>query len=345
MELLDRYLQAVEFWLPKRQRQDIIAELSEDLRSQIEDKESELGRKLTDAEVEEILNRCGSPMTVALRYRPQQFLIGPALFPIYRFVLGVLLIGCIVPRILIWMAFLLIDPVHRGYLHMENLWATVVFFVFFTTLAFAIFERSGVKLELNTWNPRKLPPLRDPNRISRFGALTEIAMAVIFNIWFAGAFWPQSTDLGKIGLHRLGLGGVEVTLAPVWRFFFWSLLLVAAANVALAAMNLFRPYWTVRRATLRLLFDAAGAGLICWLLKAQALVGISAPGLSAAKAIVLTNFINLWMAKMLPWSIIVMVVILCVDGYRILRLRGIGGRGNSLEPVVKQMSNLMVSGD
>jgi hypothetical protein len=344
MELLDRYLQAVEFWLPKRQRRDMITELSEDLRSQVEDKESELGRKLTEAEVEEILNRCGSPMTVALRYRPQQFLIGPALFPIYRFVLGVLLIGCIVPRILIWLAFLLIDPVHRGYLHMENLWATAVFFVFFTTLAFAILERSGVKLELNRWNPRKLPPLRDPNRISRSGALAEIAMAVIFNIWFAVTFWPQSTDLGKIGLHRLGLRGVEVTLASVWRFFFWSLLLVAVANVALAAVNLFRPHWTARRATLRLLFDAAGAGLICWLLKAQALAGIAVPGLPAAKALVLTNCINLWMAKMLPWAIVVMVVILCFDGYRILRLRGICGSGNSLEPVVKQVSNLMVSG-
>ena len=59
MELLDRYLQAIEFWLPKRQRQDIIAELSEDLRSQIEEKETTLGRKLEDAEVEAILKRCG----------------------------------------------------------------------------------------------------------------------------------------------------------------------------------------------------------------------------------------------------------------------------------------------
>jgi hypothetical protein len=28
MELIERYLQAVKFWLPKEQRQDIIAELS-----------------------------------------------------------------------------------------------------------------------------------------------------------------------------------------------------------------------------------------------------------------------------------------------------------------------------
>src|ERR1700687_2130369 len=93
MALLDRYLQAIEFWLPKRQRQDIIAELSEDLRSQIEEKETELGRKLEDAEVEAILKRCGAPLEVAARYRPQQYLIGPLLFPVYRFLVAGSVIG------------------------------------------------------------------------------------------------------------------------------------------------------------------------------------------------------------------------------------------------------------
>lgn len=50
MELLDRYLQAVRFWLPKAQQQDIIAELSSDLHSQIEDRETELGRPLNEAD-------------------------------------------------------------------------------------------------------------------------------------------------------------------------------------------------------------------------------------------------------------------------------------------------------
>jgi hypothetical protein len=37
MELIDRYLQAVKFWLPKQQKLDIIAELSEDIYAQIEE--------------------------------------------------------------------------------------------------------------------------------------------------------------------------------------------------------------------------------------------------------------------------------------------------------------------
>src|SRR5258708_7998848 len=118
MELLDRYLQAVQFWLPKKQSRDIIAELSEDLRSQIEEKETELGRQLNEGELEAILKRCGSPLAVASRYLPQRYLIGPTLFPLYRFVLGILLLGCVVPRTLVWIGFLIIDPADRGYLHM-----------------------------------------------------------------------------------------------------------------------------------------------------------------------------------------------------------------------------------
>ncbi len=82
MELIDRYLKAVKFWLPKAQQDDIITELSEDVRSQIEDEEAELGRKLNEAEVEGILKQLGRPVLVANRYLPQQHLIGPVLFPI-----------------------------------------------------------------------------------------------------------------------------------------------------------------------------------------------------------------------------------------------------------------------
>ena len=49
MELVDRYLKAVRFWLPKTRQEDILAELSEGIRAQIDEKEAELGRKLTDA--------------------------------------------------------------------------------------------------------------------------------------------------------------------------------------------------------------------------------------------------------------------------------------------------------
>jgi hypothetical protein len=43
MEMLDRYLHAIEFWLPRAQKKDILAEISEDIHSQIEDEQAGLG--------------------------------------------------------------------------------------------------------------------------------------------------------------------------------------------------------------------------------------------------------------------------------------------------------------
>jgi len=96
MDLINRYLQAVKFWLPKNQKQDIIAELAEDLRSQIEDREAELGRKLNESEVADLLKQRGRPVLVANRFLPQDSLIGPVLFPIYLFVL--ILLGLFAAR-------------------------------------------------------------------------------------------------------------------------------------------------------------------------------------------------------------------------------------------------------
>ena len=92
MELLDRYLQAVRKHLPWQRQDDIIAELRANLEAQLEEKEAELGRPLTAVEMEDWIKQLGSPLQMAAHYRPQQYLIGPTLFPIYRNVLKIALI-------------------------------------------------------------------------------------------------------------------------------------------------------------------------------------------------------------------------------------------------------------
>ena len=76
MELLDRYLFAVSKHLPQARREDLIAELKDNLLSQIEDEEASLGRPLTTDEIAEVLRKHGRPLLVALQYLPQQHLIG-----------------------------------------------------------------------------------------------------------------------------------------------------------------------------------------------------------------------------------------------------------------------------
>jgi hypothetical protein len=87
MELLERYLQAVRKHLPWQGQDDIVAELRANLEAQLEDKQASLGRGLTADEAEAWLKQVGSPVRVAGRYQPQQYLIGPAVYPIYTYVL------------------------------------------------------------------------------------------------------------------------------------------------------------------------------------------------------------------------------------------------------------------
>src|ERR1700744_2342058 len=87
MEFLERYLQAVRKYLPAKRQDDILAELRANLESQLEDREAELGRPMTEAETAEWLKQMGPPTQMAARYQPAQYLIGPGLFPVYKHIL------------------------------------------------------------------------------------------------------------------------------------------------------------------------------------------------------------------------------------------------------------------
>ena len=81
MDLLERYLQAVRLFVPRRQHDDIVAEVSTNLVTRMEDLKKELGRPLSDEERVDVVRRNGHPVVVAGQYRGHERLIGPTLFP------------------------------------------------------------------------------------------------------------------------------------------------------------------------------------------------------------------------------------------------------------------------
>src|SRR5258708_29304929 len=161
MELLDRYLQAVKFWLAAKQKDDIVAELGDDLRSQIEDRERALGRKVNESEIADILKQRGRPVLVANRFRPQQHLIGPVLFPIYMFVLKIVAAFYMLPWILVWIGIAASRAAHTGQslLHaMASFWVAFWPMAFFMigsiTVVFATLERVQEKSGfMEKWDP------------------------------------------------------------------------------------------------------------------------------------------------------------------------------------------------
>jgi hypothetical protein len=320
MDLVDRYLQAVKFWLPKKQKADIIAELSEDLRSHIEDRETELGRMLNESEVAALLKQRGRPVLVANRFSPQESLIGPVLFPIYLLVLRIVAAFYIVPWALVWIGIAVSRASHSGQSLIGSVgsfwtafWPMAFFIIGGITTVFAVLERVQVKSRfLEEWDPRKLPPVRDPNRIPRANSFVEVVANLVFCTWLIGGMWYQTV------LH---FSGLTITLAPAWRYFFWGFLALSTANMVASGVNLIRPYWTWIRATIRLASDCIGSVLFCWLMKVDIIFAINVVNVAPEKTAQIAHAINWWSAKMFPFAVIACVMITLIDAYRIFRVR------------------------
>jgi hypothetical protein len=321
MQLLERYLNAVRFWLPKGQKDDILAELSEDLRATIAEREDALGRPLARDELAELLKHRGHPLIVATAYLPQRSLIGPALFPIYVFVLktvGLIFVG---PWTGVWTwAMFYIPGAARAHPQTIDkltalwsmLWVTVFVVFGIVTLIFAIVERVNGRLGLfHNWDPKSLPPA--VAEVPRSTSIFELAASLTFAIWWAAAMSSREISAGS---------SVALTLTPLWPYFFWGFLAVMLVNVALAAVNLMRPYWTRRRALLRLASDGCGSALFCWMLKANVVVSLSVAGVRPERTAEIVRELALWCGRGMPIAVAIGVGVAFWDARRVWRVNG-----------------------
>lgn len=313
MELIDRYLQAVRFWLPKQQKQDIIAEISEDIHSQIEEQEASLGRKLNQPEMQAVLKARGRPVLVANRYLPQEHLIGPLLFPIYRFVLKIVLLCYLVPWAMVSVTVATVTG-HGSALGIWNsIWSTAFIAFSTVTIVFAVLERVQEKTHfLEQWDPLKLPPIRNPNLVPRSASTIEVAANSLVLIWFA---------INMSSLVVMDQPGIRITLTPLWSYFYWTFLLLTLGNLMLACANLIRPEWTATKATLRLLFDAAGSVAFCWLCKVNVIASIAIANTPPERLRDIERVVNLWIERAFPFAVLVGMTIAVADVYRILRVK------------------------
>jgi len=251
MELLTSYLRAVRRYLPRRHRDDIIAELSEELRLQMEARQSELGRDLRDTEQMAILKEHGDPMIVARQYRQNERsltigweLIGPELFPMYLIILGLnltLALGftCVI--------FLYIHkPIEVGVLFRTGIIQVAV-----VTLTFTILNLVRRKYP----QPWYYPPaeLARMIPIAPWVSISGLCVWTLFSLWWAAVpFFPSLL---------FGSAAASLQLAPAWHRFYLPILILLAAGIAQRAVNLARPRWSGVLPASRLLINAVALGL------------------------------------------------------------------------------------
>jgi hypothetical protein len=185
MNMLERYLYAVERDLPKSEsRGDIIAEISEELQSQIEAREAQLGRALNADEEAALIKAYGNPRVIAGRYAAVPYLIGPELLPFYWYVLRLVL--SIVLGVEIVGAALLAAIARNMDLFLNGLnvaWLGLMYIFGIITIAFAVIERIKPKesplelLGVLRWDPRDLPL---PPGAGRFAPVSRFESAASF---------------------------------------------------------------------------------------------------------------------------------------------------------------------
>ncbi len=266
MNLIDRYLDAVGFWLPKDRKADILDELAEDIRSEREEKEAGLGRSLTQPEVEALLKSRGRPFQTAGRYLPPRVLIGSTLFPMYVMALKIAAwIGLGVSVVLpLALAYLLPSrsaaPAAVLVRSLDSLWSLALTWFALITIGFAVAERSqGGSGAAKDWDPNRLPPVKAGRRTSRASSLAEIIFGALVLSWWLGA----SRLPGLIVRNGEPL---EIAASPLWQDlrgrFLVPIALVLLAGILLAAVDLIQPRFSRWRTGARVAVDAAMAGML-----------------------------------------------------------------------------------
>ena len=273
MELLERYLRSVKFFLPRREQDDILRELSENILSQMEDKAAELGRPLNESEQAAILQQHGHPFVVASRFRnaPVQYLIGPVVFPFYWFVLKIIFwIGlgvCALNSIVLLSGG---EPV-RQLLHGLLAFGHVALPVFgWVTFLFAVQGFFIAKFHLvdkldRRWDPRSLPAVATPRRKARRSeSIFGLIAGTVYIAWLlAVPYYPYLI---------FGPAASALRLAPEWHRFYLPVVVLAIAGWAQAVVSLIRPEWTSLPSVTRLVSNVVALVILRSILKANSYV-------------------------------------------------------------------------
>lgn len=188
MELIERYLHAVGKYLPRKNREDILAEI----RSHLEDTLDErTGGNLSEEDVVALLQETGSPQKMAASYAPQgQYVVGPALFPLWRMVTGIAIAATLGAQLLAWGISVWVE---NGFVNtaemLGGLLNSVPMTIGWVVIVFMILQAKGVnpKLDDEPWNPRNLPAIENTDDVKRgeliagivFGSLVLAILAVM----------------------------------------------------------------------------------------------------------------------------------------------------------------------
>lgn len=174
MELIERYLNEVGKLLTKKNRQDILAEIKSHLEDTLDER---TGGKPTEEDVVALLKETGSPRKMAASYAPEgQYVVGPALYPLFRMITGIVIAAVIGAQLLAWVVSMWTGNSINVAEMLGGLLTSVPTSVGSVVIVFMILQAAGVNPKVEEdWDPRSLPAIENKQEINRGEVIFGIA--------------------------------------------------------------------------------------------------------------------------------------------------------------------------
>lgn len=258
--LTDRYVGAVLASIPPAERGDIEVELRAAIADAC-DAHLDAGEDPAAAEAAAIAE-LGDPDRLAERYTGRPLaLIGPARYSEWRTLLRTLL-TIVVPvttAVVVAAGALAGEPVASivgsGIGTAFNVFVQVCFW---TTLVFAVLERTGSAPSAREWSPSDLPPAPVRRLVTLCDTVTDVTVAVLV---VAAMVWQQNAPFAGPD------GAAGPILEPDHWGTWWPLLIaVVLAQAVVALWAYHRRRWTTGTAVASIALDLAFAVPVLWLL-------------------------------------------------------------------------------
>ncbi|SCF31207.1 permease prefix domain 1-containing protein [Micromonospora mirobrigensis] len=264
--LTDRYLTATLRSVPAQRREEIATELRAAIADMVEDRAG-AGQDPATAE-REVLTELGPPDRLAARYTDRVLhLIGPTYYLIWWNLLRRLLtyIPALVAVVVGVVEAATGSPAGAIGAGISAGIQTTAQIAFWTTLVFAVLERTRAPLDLPAWTPDQLPAVP----VERDLRLTDTCASVAMLVLFGGFLVVQHFSSWFTGGDDRNVPLLDPTL---WRSWLPVLLAVLLLGAAFEVVKYRVGRWTWPLFGARLALDLAFALPVVWLLHTERLL-------------------------------------------------------------------------
>jgi hypothetical protein len=209
-----------------------------------------------------MLKAFGPPQKVAASYAPEgQYLIGPALFPFFRFIAGIVLAAVIGAQLLaVGIAVFIGEQPVNPLETLASMLTSIPAAIGSLVIVFAILQRFDVHPELDDepWDPQSLPVIEETEIVKRGERIFGIVMGSV--LLAVLTFFPE-----KIGVYSLPQG--EFFVNPVILENLGWLILSLLAGIGLDIYLLWQGRWTTANRIARIAVNLLGIAVLAVLLE------------------------------------------------------------------------------